>query len=159
MRRVYVAPTGRTGRGLFANVPFASGQIILTIKGRRHMSMYDGHYRVGPRWIGIGDCLWLEPTPGSSASFINHSCDANAVITADRTLVAVKPIAKGQEIWIDYSTTEADPHWKMACRCGTAQCRGVIRAVHSLPSDLYERYRPYLAPFVRRAHAASRRAQ
>jgi hypothetical protein len=156
MRRVYVAPTGRTGRGLFANVSFASGQTILTIKGRRRISTYDGHYHVGPRWIGIDDNKWIEPTPGSHASFINHSCDANAVITAERVLVAVAPIGKGQEIWIDYSTTEADPHWKMTCRCGTPLCRGTIHAVHSLPPAMYERYHQYLAPFVQRARAASR---
>ena len=72
--------------------------------------------------------------------------------------MAVEAIAKGQEILIDYSTTEADPNWKMACKCGTPQCRGTVRAGHSLPPDLYERYRPYLAPFVQRARAASRRA-
>jgi hypothetical protein len=159
MQRVFVAPTGRTGKGLFANVPFAAGQTILVVKGRRRISTYDGHYRVGPRWIGIGDNTWIEPAPGSSASFVNHSCDANAVITADRALVAVSPIAKGQEIWIDYSTTEADPNWKMACKCGTPQCRGVIRAVQWIPAEMYERYRPYLAQFVRRARAATRPAQ
>ncbi len=157
MQRVFVAPTGRTGKGLFANVPFAAGQTILVIKGRQRTSTYDGHYRVGPRWIGIDDNRWLEPTAGSPASFVNHSCDANAVITADRALVAVKPIATGQEIWIDYSTTEADPNWKMACKCGTPRCRGVIQSVHSLPARTYERYRPYLASFVLRARA--RRAQ
>src|SRR5262245_27452299 len=157
MQRVFVAPTGRTGKGLFANVPFAAGQTILVIKGRRRTSTYDGHYRVGPRWIGIDDNLWIEPTTGSPASFVNHSCNANAVITADRALVAVTPIAKGQEIWIDYSTTEADPNWRMACKCGTPGCRGVIQAVQSLPVRMYERYRPYLASFVLRARA--RRAQ
>jgi hypothetical protein len=154
MPRVFVAPTGRTGKGLFANVPFASGQTILVIKGRRRTSTYDGRYRVGPRWIGIDDRLWLEPTAKSYASYVNHSCDANAVITADKALVAVSPIARGREIWIDYSTTEADPHWKMTCKCGTPRCRGVIQAVHSLPPEIYERYRAYLAPFVQRARAA-----
>ena len=154
MQRVFVAPTGRTGKGVFANVPFAAGQTILMIKGRRRTSTYDGHYRVGPRWIGVGECTWLEPTPRSYASYLNHSCDANAVITADRTLVAVTAIAEGQEIWIDYSTTEADPNWKMACTCGTPHCRGIIRAVQSLPPKMYARYRPYLAPFVRRARAS-----
>jgi len=156
MQRVFVAPTGRTGKGLFANVAFASGQTILVIKGRQRSSTYDGHYRVGPRWIGIDDQLWIEPTPKSYASYVNHSCDANAVITADKVLVAVAPIAKGQEIWIDYSTTEADPHWKMACKCGTAKCCGVIQAVHTLPPDIYERYRPYLAAFVQRARSGRR---
>jgi hypothetical protein len=159
MQRVYVAPTGRTGKGLFANVPFAAGQTILVIKGRQRTSTYDGHYRIGPRWIGIDDNLWLEPTAGSAASFVNHSCDANAVITADRALVAVASIARGQEIWIDYSTTEADPNWRMTCKCGTPRCRGTIQAVHSLPATMYERYRPYLASFVQRARAAARRGQ
>jgi hypothetical protein len=153
MQRVFVARTARTGKGLFANVPFAAGQTILAVKGRKRTSTYDGYYRVGPRWIGIGDYTWIEPTPGSYASYLNHSCDANAVITADQMLVAVAPIAKGQEIWIDYSTTEADPNWKMDCKCESPQCRRIIRAVHSLPPDMYERYRPYLAPFVRRARA------
>jgi hypothetical protein len=154
MQRVFVAPTGRTGKGLFAAVPFAAGEAILVIRGRKRRSTYDGHYRVGPRWIGIANNTWLEPTPNSHASYLNHSCDANAVITADMQLVAVAPIAKGQEIWIDYSTTEADPHWKMACRCGSPRCRGTIQAVHSLPPDMYARYRRYLAPFVRRARTS-----
>ncbi|MGH6693457.1 MAG: hypothetical protein ACREF4_22535, partial [Gammaproteobacteria bacterium] len=59
MQRVFVAPTGRTGKGLFANVPFAAGQTILVIKGTVTTSAYNAHYRVGPRWIGIGDCAWL----------------------------------------------------------------------------------------------------
>jgi hypothetical protein len=154
MQRVYVAQTGRTGRGLFASVPFAPGQTIVVLTGRTRASTYDGHYRTGPRWIGIGDHTWLVPGPGSAGVYLNHSCDANAVITAERALVAVKPIAKGQEILIDYSTTEADPNWRMACRCGSPHCRGTIRAVHSLPSEMYERYHPYLAAFVRRARAS-----
>ena len=151
MQRVFVAPTGRTGKGLFAGVPFAAGETILVITGTVKTSTYDSHYRVGPRWIGIGDCTWLEPPRRSDASYLNHSCDANAVIAADRTLVAVAPLATGEEICIDYSTTEADPNWKMTCKCGVPQCRRIIRAVHSLPPAMYARYRPYLAPFVRRA--------
>jgi uncharacterized protein len=153
MQRVFVAPTGRTGRGLFANVRFAAGQIILVINGRIKTATYDRRYRVGPRWIGIDDYTWLEPVPRSHASYLNHSCDANAVITADKTLVAVSPIAVGEEICIDYSTTEADPYWKMICKCGTVHCRGIIGPVHSLPRDMYERYRAYLAAFVTRARA------
>jgi hypothetical protein len=94
------------------------------------------------------------PAPRSDASYLNHSCDANAVITGDRTVVAVAPIAVGQEICLDYSTTEADPHWKMTCKCGTPRCRRIIRAVQSLPPEMYERYRRYLAPFVRRARTS-----
>jgi hypothetical protein len=148
-----VAPTGRTGKGLFANTSFRAGETILVIKGTVRNSTYDGRYRIGPRWIGIADRTWLEPVRGSDASYLNHSCDANAVITASMTLVAVAPVRKGQEICIDYSTTEADPHWKMTCKCGTKYCRGIIRSVQSLPAEIYERYHSYLAPFVQRPAA------
>jgi SET domain-containing protein len=153
MQRVFVAPTGRTGRGLFANMSFSAGQTILVIKGTIRSSTYDSKYRIGPRWIGIADRTWLEPERGSDASYLNHSCDANAVITASMSLVAIVPVRTGQEICIDYSTTEADPHWKMACKCGTRHCRGIIRSVQSLPAEIYERYHAYLAPFVQRPAA------
>src|SRR5262245_53208432 len=142
MQRVFVAPTGRTGKGLFANVPFAAGQTILVIKGRRRTSTYDGHYRVGPRWIGIDDNLWIEPTTGSPASFVNHSCNANAVITADRVVVAVKPIAKGQEIWIDYSTTEADPNWRWPATAARQPAAAAIRRSNRLPPGCTSAHAP-----------------
>ena len=67
---------------------------------------------------------------GSTARFINHSCDPNAAaerwLAADHTLhiviVAQRPIAIGEELTIDYGWRNKD----IACHCGTAKCRGYL---------------------------------
>ena len=60
--------------------------------------------------------------------FISHACDPNAVFR-DRTrwLHAVKDIPAGAEITIDYLYTEPVISAPFPCRCGAANCRGVIR--------------------------------
>jgi hypothetical protein len=85
--------------------------------------------------IGIDRYLDLDE-PGK---FINHSCSPNAAVIRDTTLIAICPIAAGEEIRFDYSTTISDG-WTMACRCGAAECRGLVVAFQLLPESLRRRY-------------------
>lgn len=65
---------------------------------------------------------------GSVARFINHSCEPNAEaqrwLAADRSvhiiIVALRPIAIGEEVTIDYGWNNEES----ACHCGAARCRG-----------------------------------
>lgn len=139
--------------GVFARVAFMPGETVAVLKGAIRRRGYDDEYEIGPRWIGVGDRRWLDPAPDCCGGYLNHSCNANAVITARRALKAIRPIRAHEEITIDYSTTEVDPFWQMACGCGQPQCRRVIRSVGSLPARVYERFRPYLGAFVRRGRA------
>ncbi len=41
-------------------------------------------------------------------------------------IFASQDIKKGEEITFDYSSTEADPYWKMKCKCGSFNCRKII---------------------------------
>ena len=137
--------------GLFANLPFALGDTVFVLKGTIREFDYDANFTLGPRWIGIGHERWLDPLPGSEAWYLNHSCAANCVITARRSVVALTTIREHDEITIDYSTTEVDPFWQMMCQCGRPGCRRIIRGVQSLPPQIYRRFRPYLGAFLRRA--------
>src|SRR5262249_42429522 len=87
-----------------------------------------------------GRHLWIDPLP--PASFLNHSCEASAGIRGRVTLTALRDIAKGEEVTLDYATTESDPHWAFDCRCGVPGCRGIVRAIQTLPRHLYQRYLP-----------------
>jgi SET domain-containing protein len=63
--------------------------------------------------------------------YINHSCDPNAYVDAGITddgqpwaaIIALRPIAVGEELSYDYAfpAALAEP-----CRCGSANCRGLI---------------------------------
>lgn len=56
----------------------------------------------------------------------NHSCAPN---TAYRGLnvYALRPIAPGEELTLDYATMMDDTLEPFACQCGAANCRGTIR--------------------------------
>jgi D-alanine-D-alanine ligase len=55
----------------------------------------------------------------------NHSCDPNtAYLGLD--LVAIKEIAAGEEITADYAALLNDTAETFQCKCGAANCRGVV---------------------------------
>jgi hypothetical protein len=94
--------------------------------------------------------LWLDGDrwliPEAPARFINHSCDPNCVLADDPAdadaalVVAIRPIAAGEEITFAYDRVDADelaanknnpayawrPEWTFQCRCGAPICRGLV---------------------------------
>ncbi len=71
---------------------------------------------------------------GSSARFINHSCDPNCETVIDKKRVfveAVRAIRVGEEICYDYmierdKSDSPDIDVIFACRCGSKNCRGTM---------------------------------
>jgi hypothetical protein len=71
---------------------------------------------------------------GSSARYINHSCDPNCETVIDKKRVfveAVRAIRAGEEICYDYmiERDKSDPpdiDVIFACRCGSKNCRGTM---------------------------------
>jgi hypothetical protein len=127
------------GRGLFAGQQIAAGAEILRFTGPV-LSLNEVRAQ-GPAaaanalQVGIDRYLYLDE-PGR---LVNHSCSPNAAVVNDTTLVAIRAIAAGEEIRFDYSTTISDG-WTMACRCGAADCRGLVVAFQLLPEPLRRRY-------------------
>src|SRR2546423_1930911 len=151
MENIYVDRTDHTGRGLFTRAGFKKGQTLFRLEGKIVVDSYDANYRFGSRWIGIGDKTWLSPSRNNHGYYINHSCDPNAGLKDKIIVVAMRDIKKGEEITIDYSLTEADPYWKMRCKCGSRNCRKVIRSIQFLPEELYRKYVPYVPEFLRKS--------
>src|SRR5688572_29421667 len=127
-RRVRVAPA-RVGQGVFALRPFRAGQAIGLIQG---IVSRDPHY--GSEYcMDLGGNCSLEPIP--PYRYLNHSCDPNAEIIgleygrpgenrADQLLlVAVREIATGDEITIDYAWSAEN---SIRCLCGSPNCRGWV---------------------------------
>jgi hypothetical protein len=77
--------------------------------------------------------------PAEPFRFISHACDPNAEFRdRGRWLYAVKDIAAGAEITIDYLHTEPVISAPFACRCGASNCRGLIRS----PSEHIDQSEP-----------------
>lgn len=78
-------------------------QHSLQVDDRRHIS--------GTRYIG----------------YLSHGCDPNCRLDmAGFAVIALRDIAAGDIVTIDYAATEDRLHRQFACRCGAAGCRGWI---------------------------------
>lgn len=153
------------GKAVFATAGFAAGERIVRFSGRRFPAAKVGGALAGrdDRFVQITPDEYLGPS-GRIDDLINHSCSPNAGLRFGSDgvfLIAIRAISPGEEIAWDYSTTLGpDSTWRMACACGSAECRGVIGAFATLPEErrawFVERdlVAPYLRPAAPRTEAA-----
>lgn len=139
------------GRGVHAVEMIAAGEVV-AVKG--------GHIVDGPAVAGLPEAIRDSAFPIAADCFlaaltgeeydgvlmrVNHSCEANVGMGGNVLLVAMRDIAAGEELTIDYALFLADPGFAMQCRCGTAACRGVVRGTDWMRADVLERYRGWFS--------------
>lgn len=127
------------GKGLFAKRHINKGEEILRFTGdiidfnqalAREINQADA--------LQIGNNLYINlEDPGR---FVNHSCNPNAGIRNDVVLVALQDIGKGEQVYYDYSATMDEDNWVMQCRCGSANCRKIVKDFKYLPSQVKQKY-------------------
>jgi SET domain len=128
-----VKPSAIAGRGIHAAFGFGPSEEICTLTGS---VLLDSPSERDPNSIGIARGVWIDPE--FPLVFINHSCEPNSAFTGERTLVALRPIAAGEEVTMDYSTSEADVEWSMNCSCGSTACRSTLRSIQVAFADATE---------------------
>lgn len=136
--KIHIRP-GTIDLGVFASVPLQEQEVIFFVTGKvltfkEVMALPGG----GDRTIQIGPNLYVNP--GYPAEFINHSCEPNAGIRDDLAIIALQPIAVGEEIRFDYSTCIQEEEFRMRCRCASPACRGEIGDFSELPEELKLKY-------------------
>lgn len=142
-----VQKSGIHGYGVFTNEPLKKGQFIAELRGSRvtHENHIHGQSNRYPDWIGVGKNTWIDPI--DEFQYLNHSCDPNAGLKGDKILkmYAMRDIAQGEEITIDYSTTEDDLNY---CIENNEQpheyYREYISSIQTLPVEVFKRYLPYI---------------
>lgn len=129
-RRVSNRPSGIHGMGMFADRDYNFGEEVWVLKGRPVAGSISD---ADPNAVGFTQNFWVDPDP--PFEFVNHSCSPNAAFGPKGQFYALRPIVRGEEIVMDYSTTEADPNWHMACACGASNCRKELRAIQIAFAD------------------------
>jgi uncharacterized protein len=134
------------GRGLFAIEDFIPGEIVC-VKGGYILNKAElGEVSevLGPAEIQIADDLFIGPRhPGEREGgmiFSNHSCDPNIGVQGQIVFIALRQIAKGDELTHDWATTD-DDDYTLTCHCGARGCRGVITGKDWQNKDLQRKYR------------------
>ena len=107
----------------------------------------------------ITDDLFLAPVSADEFEgvmmFLNHSCEPNVGVQGQIVFVALRDVAAGEELTIDYGTLDHDAE-PMACRCGAATCRGTITGEDWRRHDLQQKYGGHFAWHLLRRMQAER---
>jgi len=109
--------------------------------------------------LQIDEDAFLISTTEGPADWVNHSCEPNAGLRGQVTLVAMRTIERGEEVCFDYSMADGCDYDEFVCHCGTSSCRGRISGDDWKRPELLERYVGYRSPYLeRRIEALRRRA-
>lgn len=151
-KKIYIGKSPIAGRGVFAAQDIRKGELIFYIKGCiKHLRVENvSEAQMGPDWVGLSRYTWIDPLP--PAKFLNHSCKPSAGIKGRVSLRAMRDIAKGEEITIDYSTTESTELWDMSCFCGTRNCRKIVKSIQFLPKQIFNQYVPYVPSYFQKVY-------
>jgi uncharacterized protein len=145
------------GTGVFAAHSFREGDVLLEIDDSR---IVDEHHPLGLSedsrhcdYLQGGKVVLMQ----IPERHINHSCEPNTYVkTIDgvRVVIALLPIAAGEEITYDYCINgNGDTVW--VCHCGASRCRRVIHSdFFHLPLELQREYLPLLDDWFLQERAA-----
>jgi D-alanine-D-alanine ligase-like ATP-grasp enzyme len=124
------------GYGIFATRDIASGEVVYRGEERAQRIVTARHVR--DTWSAEDQAVFAEygyplsdevysiwdadPTQWAPQ---NHSCDANTAFDG-LNVVALRAIALGSELTLDYAALANEGSAPFECRCGSANCRGVV---------------------------------
>lgn len=108
--------------------------------------------------VQIDEELFLASEGSDASDWINHSCDPNLGLRGQIVLIAIRPIAAGEELCFDYAMTDGSAYDEFDCRCGARWCRGRVTADDWQLASLQQRYGDYFSPYLARRIAMRRSA-
>ena len=138
---IEIRSTKNKGTGVFATRSINPGEMIAEFVG----STYSAKYESELPGIMIDRCIQIGPTTyvfaeNRLAEKINHSCQPNCGVREKTKIVAIYPIAAGDEICWDYRMSENSDWVLENCQCGAERCAKRIETYESLPEDIRQEY-------------------
>ena len=151
-RKVEVRASKIHDQGMYAKEPIKKGEIVF-IKGGHILSRKEyitssvinsyqpifGDYVVGARNTEEEKIIKLHN---------NHSCDPNCGMDGEITFVAIRDVAMGEELTVDYAFLDNEDY-SFECHCGSPKCRHIITGFDWKIKRLQDEYYPYFAKYLK----------
>lgn len=141
------------GMGVFARKPVAKGEVVVVWGGiiRSWDELRQLPEDLQRHSIQVEEQLFQVPANAyDPPDFVNHSCNPNVGLSGQIALVAMRDIARGEEICMDYAMCDAMPYDEFECHCGASTCRGQVTGSDWARPELWERYAGYFSPYLQR---------
>lgn len=143
-RRIQVCQSGVHGKGVYAVVPIAKGELIQEYLGeridwpealRRHPQNPLDPNHTFYFHVDAG-CVIDGNVKGNSSRWINHACAPNCVaeeLEGRIFIKALRDLVPGEELFYDYGLVIDERYTarlkkQFECCCGTKQCRKTMLA-------------------------------
>lgn len=140
---------GDEGLGVFAVEAISAGDVLIALahvfvdRPERHTIQLDAHLH--------------QAGTGEIDDYLNHSCDPNCALNFEHLeLVALRPLAVGEELSFNYLTSEWDMAAPFDCQCGAPGCQRRIRGLRHLTPAQQDALTPQVSPYLRRCLAEQR---
>jgi SET domain-containing protein len=124
-----------------------TGQLVITFSGREDW-IWNIERELWDHTLQVDYNRYLLPRRNSPGWFLNHSCEPNCVLAGRTAVRSWRPIMKGEEITIDYSTNVGWNGFAMKCLCGTRGCRKVISSYDFLTPEIKRKYGRNVSPYL-----------
>lgn len=121
----------------------------LTNGGERRISMIAGRGLFADTELAAGSrvgTLEQDAVAETDIGPLNHSCDPTLGFAGARDLVALRDVAAGEELTVDYATFIDDPEFLLRCHCETYRCRQLIEGTDWTIPQLRTRYAGHWTP-------------
>jgi len=149
------------GKAVYARDAIDPGELIAVWSGRIVSAdqLDELPEEIRRHTVQVEEGLYLSSYgPDEGPDFINHSCEPNAGLNGQITIVALTRIHSGEEVTIDYAMCDGSPYDEFECACGSAICRGRVTGDDWRIPTLWERYAGHFSPYLeRRIRALKRR--
>lgn len=156
IRHSYLSPKAEVkrspihGKGLFARRPIQANQIVAVKGGHvlERTAWREIEKELGAAEIQLTKDLFIAPVSADERDgamlYLNHSCEPNCAIQGQIVFVAMRDIREGEEVTIDWATTD-DDDYEMICNCGAASCRGIVTGKDWQRPELRRKYAGWFA--------------
>lgn len=145
------------GMGVYARQAVPAGT-VLVIWGGRVLTCAELEARpLSERrlTLQVDEDAYLVSEVEGPADWVNHSCEPNAGMRGQITLVALRDIEGGDEICFDYAMSDASNYDEFDCACAKPSCRGRISGSDWSRTDVAQRYAGFFSPYIERRLAAA----
>ncbi|HEX8475179.1 MAG TPA: methyltransferase domain-containing protein [Pyrinomonadaceae bacterium] len=141
------------GHSVFASEAIAAGEMLVVWGGRVVTGEELSALSRRERWhsLQVEENLYLAPiAPPEPGDFLCHSCEPNAGLSGQIALVAMRAIARREEVCFDYAMTDGSAYDEFDCACGVHGCRRRITGDDWRLPELQARYDGYFSPYLQR---------
>lgn len=147
MEKCHIGKSKVHGKGIILNHDIKKDETIFIFKGRE-ITYTGGAWHLGRNWLQVGYVKWIDPSPKTPGQYLNHSCNPSAGVRGKNIIVAMRDLKKGEEVTIDYALSETYPLWHMRCKCGSKNCRGIVKPYQDLSDQRRAKYVPYTSKYI-----------